>query len=70
MGYLMKDLAIHDGPKAKGTPTLPMFPGGLEIGEEQYAGRLGRFVHLEIPPRLTEGLLGAAVRTQRRRCRP
>ena len=28
-------LAIHGGPKAKPTPNIPMFPGGLEIGEEE-----------------------------------
>src|SRR5512133_1332700 len=28
-------LAIHGGPKAKTTPNLPMYPGGLEIGEEE-----------------------------------
>src|SRR5689334_19809463 len=30
-----KELAIHGGPKAKTTPNFPMFPGGLEIGEEE-----------------------------------
>jgi 8-amino-3,8-dideoxy-alpha-D-manno-octulosonate transaminase len=29
------DLAINGGPKAKTTPDLPMFPGGLEIGEPE-----------------------------------
>lgn len=29
------DLAINGGPKAKTTPNLPMFPGGLEIGEPE-----------------------------------
>lgn len=28
-------LAIEGGPKAKTTPNYPMFPGGLEIGEEE-----------------------------------
>jgi len=28
-------LAIHGGPKAKTTPTIPMYPGGLEIGEAE-----------------------------------
>jgi 8-amino-3,8-dideoxy-alpha-D-manno-octulosonate transaminase len=28
-------LAIHGGPRAKTTPNLPMYPGGLEIGEEE-----------------------------------
>jgi dTDP-4-amino-4,6-dideoxygalactose transaminase len=28
-------LAIHGGPKAKTTPNYPMYPGGLEIGEEE-----------------------------------
>lgn len=28
-------LAIYGGPKAKTTPNLPMYPGGLEIGEEE-----------------------------------
>ncbi|HOJ11124.1 MAG TPA: DegT/DnrJ/EryC1/StrS family aminotransferase [Clostridiales bacterium] len=28
-------LAIHGGPKAKTTPNIPMYPGGLEIGEEE-----------------------------------
>jgi 8-amino-3,8-dideoxy-alpha-D-manno-octulosonate transaminase len=28
-------LAINGGPKAKPTPNIPMYPGGLEIGEEE-----------------------------------
>jgi dTDP-4-amino-4,6-dideoxygalactose transaminase len=28
-------LAMHGGPKAKTTPNFPMYPGGLEIGEEE-----------------------------------
>ena len=28
-------LAIHGGPKAKTTPNYPMYPGGLEIGEDE-----------------------------------
>ncbi len=28
-------LAIDGGPKAKTTPNIPMYPGGLEIGEEE-----------------------------------
>lgn len=28
-------LAVNGGPKAKTTPNYPMFPGGLEIGEEE-----------------------------------
>lgn len=28
-------LAIYGGPKAKTTPNLPMYPGGLEIGEDE-----------------------------------
>ena len=35
MNYSKKDLAINGGPKAKTTENLPMFPGGLEIGEEE-----------------------------------
>jgi 8-amino-3,8-dideoxy-alpha-D-manno-octulosonate transaminase len=35
MAYTAKDLAINGGPKAKTTETPPMFPGGLEIGEEE-----------------------------------
>lgn len=30
-------LAINGGRKAKTTPTIPMYPGGLEIGEEEKA---------------------------------
>ena len=30
-----KELAINGGTKAKTTPTIPMYPGGLEIGEEE-----------------------------------
>ncbi|MHB0913030.1 MAG: DegT/DnrJ/EryC1/StrS family aminotransferase [Armatimonadota bacterium] len=30
-------LAINGGPKAKTTPGIPMYPGGLEIGEEERA---------------------------------
>lgn len=28
-------LALYGGPKAKTTPNIPMYPGGLEIGEEE-----------------------------------
>jgi len=35
MKYTESDLAINGGPKAKPTPNIPMFPGGLEIGEEE-----------------------------------
>lgn len=35
MTYHRKDLALFGGPKAKRTPTIPMFPGGLEIGAEE-----------------------------------
>jgi 8-amino-3,8-dideoxy-alpha-D-manno-octulosonate transaminase len=35
MTYTKKDLAINGGPKAKTTENLPMFPGGLEIGQEE-----------------------------------
>jgi 8-amino-3,8-dideoxy-alpha-D-manno-octulosonate transaminase len=35
MAYGRKDLALYGGPKAKTTPNLPMFPGGLEIGQEE-----------------------------------
>ncbi len=35
MNYTKTDLAVNGGPKAKTTPNLPMFPGGLEIGEEE-----------------------------------
>jgi dTDP-4-amino-4,6-dideoxygalactose transaminase len=31
----LEELAIHGGPKAKTTPNYPMYPGGLEIGEEE-----------------------------------
>lgn len=34
---MSEKLAINGGPKAKTTPNLPMFPGGLEIGEEEKA---------------------------------
>lgn len=30
-----EELAIYGGPKAKTTPNYPMYPGGLEIGEEE-----------------------------------
>ena len=32
---MKEKLAIHGGPKAKTTPNYPMYPGGLEIGEEE-----------------------------------
>ena len=32
---MSEKLAIHGGPKAKTTPNYPMYPGGLEIGEEE-----------------------------------
>ena len=35
MKYSEKDLAINGGPKAKTTPNIVMFPGGLEIGEDE-----------------------------------
>jgi 8-amino-3,8-dideoxy-alpha-D-manno-octulosonate transaminase len=35
MSYSEADLAINGGPKAKQTENPPMFPGGLEIGEEE-----------------------------------
>jgi dTDP-4-amino-4,6-dideoxygalactose transaminase len=35
MKYSKSDLAINGGPKAKTTPAIPMFPGGMEIGEEE-----------------------------------
>ncbi len=35
MAYGRKDLALNGGPKAKTTPAIPMFPGGLEIGKEE-----------------------------------
>ncbi len=35
MSYSKNDLAINGGPRAKTSPTLPMFPGGLEIGQEE-----------------------------------
>ena len=30
-----EELAINGGPKAKTTPNYPMYPGGLEVGEEE-----------------------------------
>lgn len=35
MKYRKEDLAIHGGPRAKTSPNIAMFPGGLEIGEEE-----------------------------------
>ncbi len=35
MAYTKKDLALYGGPKAKSSPNIPMFPGGLEIGAEE-----------------------------------
>jgi 8-amino-3,8-dideoxy-alpha-D-manno-octulosonate transaminase len=35
MKYSEKDLAINGGPKAKTTPNIAIFPGGLEIGEDE-----------------------------------
>ena len=32
---MSEQLAIHGGPKAKTTENFPMYPGGLEIGEEE-----------------------------------
>ncbi len=32
---MSEQLAINGGPKAKTTPNFPMYPGGLEIGEEE-----------------------------------
>ncbi|MDD3926041.1 MAG: DegT/DnrJ/EryC1/StrS family aminotransferase [bacterium] len=30
-----EELAVNGGPKAKTTPNIPMYPGGLEMGEEE-----------------------------------
>ena len=35
MEYTRNDLALHGGPKAKTTDSIPMYPGGLEIGQEE-----------------------------------
>ena len=35
MQYSKKDLAVNGGPQAKVSANPPMFPGGLEIGEEE-----------------------------------
>lgn len=35
MSTARKDLAINGGPKARKSPNPPMFPGGLEIGDEE-----------------------------------
>jgi 8-amino-3,8-dideoxy-alpha-D-manno-octulosonate transaminase len=35
MAYSKNDLALYGGPKAKTSPSIPMFPGGLEIGDEE-----------------------------------
>ena len=35
MATEIEKLAINGGPKAKTTPSIPMYPGGLEIGEEE-----------------------------------
>jgi len=32
---MSEQLAINGGPKAKTTPNYPMYPGGLEVGEEE-----------------------------------
>lgn len=32
---MKEELAINGGPKAKTTPNIPMYPGGLEIGEDE-----------------------------------
>ena len=32
---MSEKLAIHGGPKAKTTPNIPMYPGGLEIGDAE-----------------------------------
>lgn len=32
---MSEKLAIHGGPKAKTTENYPMYPGGLEIGDEE-----------------------------------
>ena len=41
MAYAKKDLALNGGPKAKSSPNLPMFPGGLEIGAGREEGGHG-----------------------------
>lgn len=32
---MIDELAINGGPKAKTTPNIPMYPGGMEIGDEE-----------------------------------
>lgn len=32
---MVEELAINGGPKAKTTPSIPMYPGGLSIGDEE-----------------------------------
>ena len=32
---MSEKLALYGGPKAKTTPNYPMYPGGLEIGDEE-----------------------------------
>ena len=32
---MLEQLAINGGPMAKTTPNIPMYPGGLEIGDEE-----------------------------------
>jgi 8-amino-3,8-dideoxy-alpha-D-manno-octulosonate transaminase len=32
---MKSDLALYGGPKAKTTPNIPMYPGGMEIGEAE-----------------------------------
>lgn len=32
---MKNELALYGGPKTKTTPNLPMYPGGIEIGEEE-----------------------------------
>ncbi len=38
---LSEKLAIYGGPKAKTTPNIPMYPGGLEIGDEEKKTSIG-----------------------------
>ena len=37
METTLEQLAVDGGPKAKTTPNIPMYPGGLEIGDAEKA---------------------------------
>ena len=50
---MKEQLALYGGPKVKKTPAFPMYPGGLEIGEEE-KNKFLRFLIINISSDITD----------------